>query len=99
MLDLFRIFSLKDVDNTAEGRLFFLSKWMNFQKKKKPGGHLRSQQIFAGFCIVNGQRPFGLFLEIHTVWKKEKTGLITRKFSNFQYFQMYILTFLAKYNL
>ena len=59
MLDLFRIFSLKDVDNTAEGRLFFLSKWMNFQKKKKPGGHLRSQQIFAGFCIVNGQRPFG----------------------------------------
>ena len=76
-----------------------MDEFLEEEKNLRNGGHLRSQQIFAGFCIVNGQRPFGLFLEIHTVWKKEKTGLITRKFSNFQYFQMYILTFLAKYNL
>ena len=38
-----------------------MDEFLEEEKNLRNGGHLRSQQIFAGFCIVNGQRPFGLF--------------------------------------
>ena len=36
-----------------------MDEFLEEEKNLRNGGHLRSQQIFAGFCIVNGQRPFG----------------------------------------